>query len=275
MPFLKIIRPVNGLFTVLCVFFGAFYLKNITFSMPIFFAALSAFFISTAGYVINDFFDIEIDMINRPDRILPSKQISPKVAYIYAVILFVLGLLASVLTQNKFCILIAFINTILLFYYAKYFKKTFLLGNVIVAFAAGSTFIFGALANSNLLFGTIPAFFAFLYTLIRELIKDAEDVDGDKKLNAKTIPVLLGKVAAIYFSIIPFAIMLWLSTYYNSRQIFPIHTVIAMNILVNIPFTYYLIKLRFNLAKEQFSKTSKFIKFDMLILLLVLLTALI
>lgn len=273
MPFIKITRPLNCLFAVLCVFFGAFYLKNITPFMPVFWAAISALLISAAGYVINDFFDIEIDMVNKPNRILPSKKISPQSAYIYAVILFLLGILSSVLTQNKYCIMMAFTNTILLFYYAKIFKKTFLVGNLIVAYAAGSTFIFGALANNNLKYGIIPATFAFLYTIIRELIKDAEDVEGDRLMASRSIPVILGKSSAIYFSILPFATMIWLTIYYNSLQIFPLKTVIIMNILVNIPLTVILIRLRMNQNRMQFYLTSKFIKIDMLILLFVLLTA--
>ncbi len=238
-------------------------------------AVLSAFFISAAGYVINDFFDLEIDIINRPERILPSRKISPKTAYLYSVILFILGLLSAALSQNTNCIILAFVNTLLLFYYAKYFKQIMILGNLVVAWAAASTFIFGAFATENLTHGLIPAVFAFLYTMIREFIKDAEDVEGDRDLGAKTLPVLAGVDSVIYASIIPFSIMIGFSIYLNRKMLMPFHTYILMNLLVNIPLLVYLIKLRLKPTKQSFSKASKFFKLNMLILLIVLLSAII
>lgn len=275
MPFLKIIRPLNCLFSAVCVLFGAYFLQAIQPAAPIMWAAVSAFLIAAAGYVINDFFDLEIDLINRPERMLPQKKISPQVAYLWAVLLFLAGLFTAVLTGEKYCIILAFINTLLLFYYAKYFKKMLLIGNLIVAYLAGSTFIFGAIAGNNLARGIIPAAFALLYTLIRELIKDAEDIEGDKILGARTIPILWGKNATVYLAIIPFALMIWLANYFNltDQQALPFHVLVGLTLLVNIPLAIFLIILRLNPKKDNFSKASKFIKLDMLILLLVLITA--
>ena len=128
MPFIKIVRPINCLFVILSVFFGAIYQSSITNVYPIIFAALSAAFIAAAGYVINDFFDIPIDIINKPDRILPSGKISPKTAYLFSILLFMLGISASYLTKNFYCIVIATVNSLLLFTYAKTLKKR--IGNI-------------------------------------------------------------------------------------------------------------------------------------------------
>jgi len=149
MPFIKIIRPFNCLFVILSVFFGALYQSSISNIYPIIFAALSAALIAAAGYVINDFFDIPIDIINRPNRILPSGKISPKVAYLFSIMLFIFGITASYFTQNYYCVIIAIINSILLFSYAKTFKMSFLIGNILVAYTTASTFLFGGLCNNN------------------------------------------------------------------------------------------------------------------------------
>ena len=97
MSFFKIIRPFNCFFVALTVFAGAYYLRVIDQFQQVFFAMLSATFIAAAGYVINDFFDIPIDKINKPKRILPSGKMQPKIAYLYAVLLFVIGILLSFL----------------------------------------------------------------------------------------------------------------------------------------------------------------------------------
>jgi len=275
MPFFKIIRPFNCFFTALSVLFGAFYLHMISWEISLFWVVLSAFFISAAGYVINDFFDLEIDKINRPDRILPAEQISPRTAYFYSIILFILGLLFAALSKNTNCLILAFVNTILLFYYAKYFKQIMILGNLVVAWAAASTFIFGAFATANLIHGIIPAVFAFLYTIIREFVKDAEDVEGDKNLGAKTLPVVAGVDSVIYASVIPFSIMVGFSIFLNRKMLMPFHTYILMNLLVNIPLLIYLIKLRLKPIKQSFTEASNFFKLNMIILLIVLLSAII
>jgi len=248
-------------------------MQSINWESSVLWAVLSAFFISAAGNVINDFYDLEIDVINRPDRILPSKKISPSVAYIYSVLLFIMGLLFSVLTQNTYCIILAFINTFLLFYYAKYFKQVMLLGNLVIAWAAASTFLFGGLASDNLMQGLIPAGYAFLYTLIREFIKDGEDVEGDRKWGAKTLPVVAGTDSVIYASVVPYAAMIAFSLYLNQNYLMPFHTYILMILAVHIPLLVYLLRLRFKPVKETFSAASKFFKINMLILLIVLLTA--
>nr|MBC8384444.1 UbiA family prenyltransferase [Candidatus Cloacimonadota bacterium] len=174
MSFLKIIRPFNCLFVAITVFFGASYHNNsITFS-PVIFAILSAGLIAAAGYVINDFFDLKIDLVNKPSRILPSGRMNPKTAYLFSIALFLIGIFVSLFTRNRFCIAIAFINSLILFYYAKSLKSKLFVGNIVVSYAAASTFIFGGFSSGNFKNSLIIAVFAFLYTLIREMIKDAE-----------------------------------------------------------------------------------------------------
>ncbi|MDA3813213.1 MAG: geranylgeranylglycerol-phosphate geranylgeranyltransferase, partial [Candidatus Cloacimonetes bacterium] len=235
MSFIKIIRPFNCVFVTLSVFFGAYYHSANSNIYPIIFAALSACLIAAAGYVINDFFDIPIDIINRPDRILPSGKITPKTAYIFSIMLFISGITASYFTQNYYCVIIAIVNSILLFSYAKTFKMSFLTGNILVAYITASTFLFGGLCNDNVKNSMIIFIFAFLYTFIREIIKDGEDIEGDIKLGAKTLAVKIGRRDIAIVSIFPALLIILYPIFLFMKNIFSFKVFSAITIGVSFP----------------------------------------
>jgi len=270
MSYLMIIRPLNCLFVFFSVFFGAFYYNSFGNLTTVLFAMISAFMIAGAGYVINDYFDLSIDSVNRPKRILPSGKINPKTALIFSMFLFVLGIVISFFTQNIFCIFIAIFNSILLFLYARFFKMSFLTGNFIVAFAAGSTFIYGGLSGQNLINSVIVALFAFLYTLIREFIKDGEDIEGDSNAGANTMAVLYGRKNTVLASILPILGIIVFAFYIFRLKLISLSTFIFMNILISIPLVVCIIFLLLSLKRRSFSKISSFMKLDMFILLIIL-----
>jgi geranylgeranylglycerol-phosphate geranylgeranyltransferase len=268
MSFIKILRPFNCLFVALSVLFGAFYLNSQINLFPIIFAVISATMIAAAGYVINDFFDLPIDMINKPDRILPSKKITPKTAYMYSVTLFFIGILSSYLTHNLYCVGLAILNSVALFYYARFFKLSFLSGNILVAYAAGSTFIFGGLVSNNLENSIIIAIYAFLYTLIREFIKDAEDIEGDASFGARTLAVKIGRKKTALVSIIPTFLIVGFT--FHIQNSISILTFRLLQIFVSIPLILFIILLINNETKAFYNKISTFMKLDMLVLLIIL-----
>ncbi len=149
--------------------------------------------ITAGGNVINDIYDLSIDRINRPDRPLPSGEISVSGARIYTVFLFLAGIAASVFT-NVYCLAFAVANCLILIAYAVLLKKTPFFGNVAVAYLTASVFLFGgAFAGIDGLVQNIPvAGITFLATIARELLKDAEDVDGDAAGGARTLPMIIG-----------------------------------------------------------------------------------
>ena len=172
--------------------------------------------ITAAGNTINDVYDAAIDAINRPDRPIPSGELSITTAYRYAFILFFTGIGISIFT-NPICLLIVIINSILLILYAKTLKGVPVAGNIAVAYLSGSIFLFGgALAGIDGLIIILPLAGITLFgTLAREILKDAEDIDGDTAGGAKTLPMIIGvqssgRVAlasaciAVSASIIPF-----------------------------------------------------------------------
>ena len=162
--------------------------------------------ITAAGNVINDYFDVEIDRVNRPDRPIPSGLVRLPAARAYAVTLFLAGILICIFT-NELCIAIATFNSLLLIGYAARLKRTPLIGNIAVSCLAASMFLFGgALAGLPGLLHVMPfAVMTFFAMVARELVKDAEDVDGDMASGAVTIPIRYGipvTLALAFFSAI-------------------------------------------------------------------------
>jgi geranylgeranylglycerol-phosphate geranylgeranyltransferase len=158
--------------------------------------------VTAAGNVINDYFDVEIDRVNRPDRPIPSGQISLPAARAYAVTLFLAGIFVCLFT-NELCIAIAVSNSLLLIGYAAWLKRTPLFGNLVVSYLAGSMFLFGGALNGLPgLFHVLPfAVMTFFAMLARELIKDAEDVDGDNISGAVTIPIRYGIRPTVFLAL--------------------------------------------------------------------------
>ena len=139
--YVTITRPVNSLAAGLAAIVAYLIATGTIIPETLLLFAVVAL-ITAAGNVINDYFDVEIDRVNRPDRPIPSGQVSLPAARAYAVTLFLAGILVCLFT-NELCIAIAVFNSLLLIAYAAKLKRTPLLGNIAVSFLAGSMFLFG------------------------------------------------------------------------------------------------------------------------------------
>ncbi|MDM7938911.1 MAG: geranylgeranylglycerol-phosphate geranylgeranyltransferase [Methanothrix sp.] len=154
---------------------------------------LSVFLITGAGNAVNDYYDRAIDAVNRPKRPIPSGRIDSQTALRYSLILFASGcIMAGVV--NQICLGVAVLNSALLIIYARSLKATPLAGNICVAFLTGSVFLFGggAAGVAGLLANKVPFLLSFLATMSREIMKDVEDMEGDRVGGAKTLPILAG-----------------------------------------------------------------------------------
>jgi geranylgeranylglycerol-phosphate geranylgeranyltransferase len=197
----RITRPMNSVTAGLAAIVA--YLIATSTVIP---AALLLFVVVTlvtaAGNVINDYFDVEIDRVNRPDRPIPSGQVSLPAARAFSVTLFLAAILVCLFT-NELCMVIAVFNSLLLIGYAARLKRTPLLGNLTVSYLAASMFLFGgALGGLPGLFHVMPfAIMTFFAMLARELVKDAEDVGGDKASGAVTIPIRYGIPVTMYLAL--------------------------------------------------------------------------
>jgi geranylgeranylglycerol-phosphate geranylgeranyltransferase len=213
--FLSVTRPVNGLIAAASVILGyALCPAGIPFyaSPDLWCAALSAFFISGFGNVINDILDLEIDALNRPGRPLPSGRLTPAAARRFAILLLLIGLVLARVVSLEFLVM-AFMVACLLFAYNTRLKSTVLWGNIIVAFTAGFTLIYGALLARDPRAAVVPALFAFLINLVREIVKDMEDVEGDRRNGIITLPVRAGHRTASLIAVFIIGLLV-LFTYY-------------------------------------------------------------
>ncbi len=193
---LELIRPHNCVLAGIGVLIGGIIGAGGIPSFEIIFAFVAAAFIAGAGNSVNDYADRELDSVNNPDRPIPSGRISPSDALTISRILFAVGIVYSALTWRLSCLILASANSILLYYYARSLKKRGLVGNVAISFLVGSTFLFGSLAVGRFQTAGIMAAMAAFSTAGRELIKDIEDIEGDKKSGSKSFPLEHGRKKA-------------------------------------------------------------------------------
>ena len=268
-PYIEILRPGNVLMAMIAIILVAIVSHSI--SIPIILAMLAVFFEISAGNVINDYFDYKIDLINKPERPIPSGRIKLKTARNYAYGLFlggtICGFLISYLTNNWIPFIIVLCADIILYLYAYKLKFTPLIGNLTVGFMTGMCFAFGgfSIGTPQMIYTSMfLGFFAFVMTTAREITKDIEDIEGDKAEGARTFPILYGTKlsAAITFILIIIDCVLCPLLYF--QHVFNIFYLIIIAIAV-VLFIYAGILIIKNQNTKTAAKVSKYLKIGMLI----------
>ena len=236
------------------------------FSIQALFFMINTLFITAAGNVINDCLDIETDLINKPDKVIISKKVSLKFAYL---VYFLLNALAFALNGIGFylchnTLLFISINAImiLLYLYSKYLKGVLLLGNITVAtLSALSVLLFLLVYETNsesslVLF--ILSAFAFSLNLIREMVKDVEDIKGDRNSGLKTLPIVVGKKRATAI----FSGLMLLVTLSLSLLCFWMHLYLRLYtcLLLILPMVYLYKLSNQSKSKADYSKLSNLLK---------------
>ncbi len=204
--FLTILRPLNLLQAALAVLLTVAILGELDQINTVFLLILSVITLNGAGNIINDIYDFEIDRINRPKRPLPSGKMQISTARIYMLNLFIMGIFCASLISTVTFFIAGLIATPLLIAYSARLKRLPLIGNITVSFMLGLTFIYVGSAFGNIDVTIIMAGLAFGFTLIRELVKDLEDMEGDHKSGARTLPLVWGEQATVRFTILLMAI---------------------------------------------------------------------
>jgi len=160
-------------------------------------AVLATVLATAAGNAINDYFDREIDRVNAPDRPIPRGVVSPRGALWFSAALF-LGAVGAALVLPLLAVAIAVVNLLALIAYTEVFKGLPGVGNLLVAYLGGSTFLFGGAAvRGDLATVATLAALAALSTFTREVIKDVEDVAGDREEGLNTLPIAVGERRAL------------------------------------------------------------------------------
>lgn len=255
--------------------------------------------LAASGYIINDYFDIRIDRINRPDSVVVGRKIKRRTALFLHVLLTIfailIGLFLAYVSRKESYALFFIAVPVILWYYSTTFKRHILIGNLVIAmftsivallvvsieFAmlsrAHGMEILQSEACSTAWFWTSGfALFAFITNLVREIIKDAEDINGDKAVGCRTLPIALGlPLTKVFVLIIELAsvLILWLIYFFVP----PVKTIpyVTLYFIVGLTLPHIVLMLLWMRAKSsrQFYHVSTLGKIIMLSGILFLLLA--
>jgi 4-hydroxybenzoate polyprenyltransferase len=159
--------------------------------------------VTAAGYMINDYYDVKIDLINRPNAVVVGKGIKRRVILVLHSLFNFIALGLGWAIAPRIAAVIFFAG-VLLWWYCNGLKRKPFIGNFAVAFLTGlSIYLVGYYYQKNELFVFTYALFAFFLNLIRELLKDLVDQHGDQLHGSKTLPIVLGfrKTKQVIYSI--------------------------------------------------------------------------
>jgi len=247
---------------------------------------LSSVLIAAAGYIINDYFDLNIDRVNKPERIVVEKLIKRRWTIVWHWILsgggVLIGFYLSWKLKNIFIGPANLLCVVLLWFYSTTFKKKLIIGNVIISFLTAWVImvlylcefrlhrfvdpVYHKLLSRVYKFAVLYAAFAFIISLVREVIKDIEDMNGDAQYGCKTMPVVWGinvaKVFAATWLIVLIACLIVIQFYVLQYRWWA--SVIYSLILIIWPLIQILRKLYDANTEQEYSRLSKAIKAVML-----------
>ncbi|HZH86344.1 MAG TPA: geranylgeranylglycerol-phosphate geranylgeranyltransferase [Brumimicrobium sp.] len=236
--FLRLIRPVNLLIIAVTMYSIGGYLdvvysgfndgKMLIQTFNFFLLVISTVFIAAAGNIINDYFDVRADRINRPDRTIITKHIKRRWAIVFHWVLnfiaFGIAIYLGLVLDTFWYVFIHLLSINFLWFYSMQLKRTLVIGNVVIALLtalvpvlvgiyyqdyfkavtldSAHPFHLNSYAFFPVYLGIGLGIFAFVLNLTREIVKDMEDVEGDLVLKARTIPIVYGLQKSRSISII-------------------------------------------------------------------------
>jgi 4-hydroxybenzoate polyprenyltransferase len=223
---------------------------------------LSTVLIAAAGYIINDYYDVKIDLINKPDRVVIGKEVPRRHAMIYHTILSVVGALLGLWLSWKIALLNV-VSSFLLWVYSNALKRLPLVGNMAVSLLTGlGVYMINILYKPFHLLVLVYALFAFFITLVREIIKDLEDLKGDGTFGCKTLPIIWGvrrtKNFAIFLLVLFFGLILTINF-----QVAPLPMTFFAGLLL-LPLLLLVIWLNRADTRKDFYQLSQFCKLIMI-----------
>ncbi|MEI8075626.1 MAG: geranylgeranylglycerol-phosphate geranylgeranyltransferase [Bacteroidota bacterium] len=248
---------------------------------------LASVLIAAAGYIINDYFDLDIDQINKPNKVVVNAVISRRWVIFWHMFLSMLGLYFTMFalhfSEYWHLILANMFSVIFLWIYSTSLKKQLLIGNLLISILTAwvigilyfSKYPLSSFPNSNYTFNQNARFFrisilytgfAFVISLIREVIKDLEDMEGDRKYGGKTMPIEWGVNASKVF------ISVWLIVLISTLVILQLYviqlgwwlSILYCLILIITPLLYVFKKLFTAKSTTDFHHLSVVIKLVML-----------
>jgi len=240
---------------------SAYILENFHYSIIKLYTLLVVVFYTGAANAFNDYCDYEIDLINRPNRPLSRGLLNSNEALLFSIILFIVGSLATLLLPLKAIIVSVGLALPLIIIYSLRLKGIPIIGNMVVSIILGLSFIFFGLSHGNINPMIIPSILAFGLTMLRELIKDIADIEGDKENNLKTLPIVIGEEKSIFVSycfifIIGFGSLM--PYYFNIYGNYYLILLIAGVEVPLVIIVYYFMKLPLTSSAKKSSNLLKF-----------------
>jgi len=287
-PYLKITRPINLLLIVMAmclIKFRLFELSPLALAMGFFEFGLLLFAticIAAGGNVINDIYDLQVDAINKPERMLIGKEITEKDAFRFYLALNILGVVSGFWLANlvgKPSLAVVFILcSVLLYWYATYLKSIVLIGNILISLLVGLSLLMTVLfdlfpmmtPDADVLYITLGKT-VFYYAMagiglnfVREIVKDIQDINGDKNGGRTSLPIILGasRSRVITFAIgVFYFFLLILFCYYHLYD----HSILLFYFLflVGGPLGLFCIKAWQAEKKKDFLRMSLLLKLTM------------
>ena len=287
--FLRLVRWQNLLFIVItqcCYEYGIYLPIYKTHNTGQFiFLVMASVLIAAAGYIINDYFDLNIDQINKPDKVVVNHGVSRRWAIFWHMLLSLLGFFFTVLalppSRFWYLVLANLLCIILLWLYSTNFKRQLLIGNVVISLLTSWVILIVFFSKSPLSIESVAtidsssirlfrltmlyARFAFIISLVREVLKDMEDRIGDQQYGCRTMPIVWGLQASRVF------VYVWLIVLSGSLLLLQLYVVaygwwlsIAYCILlIVLPVGMVIRKLSAAQTQQDFHQLSQRVKFIM------------
>ncbi|NNK73100.1 MAG: geranylgeranylglycerol-phosphate geranylgeranyltransferase [Flavobacteriaceae bacterium] len=288
MVYLKIIRPINLVLIAIVqivikfVIFDVFEAETAMNGLQFLLLVIATMAIAAAGNVVNDIYDVDIDRINKPEKVLIGTSITEKKAFNYFIFLNVIGVVCGFILANQLAkpgLAATFIViSALLYIYSTQLKAMLILGNVLISALVSFSllivliFDFYPLAINGLTEAQRSAseivlhyaIFAFIVNLIREIVKDLEDVNGDKNGGISTLAIVLGRtrttmlvfVLALSFIV---GIVAYLYTYLYNKKLM----VLYFLFLIVGPLLYFCSKAWGAETRKEYTLLSRVLKLVM------------
>ena len=273
--FLRLIRVQNLLIVVLTQFLARIalvgpgldgsrhdWLRILT-DPTIWLLSFSTVCIAAAGYIINDYFDIKIDLVNKPQRVVIGRYLTRRVAIGIHQILSVVGCLTG-LYLSKWVGVLDVVSVSLLWFYSARLKREPFIGNVVIALlTAFSLLVLAVYYRQNADIILIYALFSFGISVVREVIKDMQDVRGDARFGCRTLPIIWGLRRTkylLYVLIASFIMTLFLVADDLGNQ----HLAVIFLLLL-VPLTWLTYRLVYADKRRDFGYLSSLCKIIMLI----------
>ena len=234
--YFQMTRPLNVLLSGITVFIAAYILNKYT--HPLLWAIITVvmLFCSFAN-IINDLFDLNTDRINNPKKYFKNLLLNNFILLAILLLLLITSLILAHTYFPQYAIFYLYLIFTLIILYTPYLKGIPLLGNIIISFILASVFIITELVLLNSFSGLLlyPVILTFLLTLIREIIKDIDDLKGDVAAGINTFPVIYGLNCTKYLLLILITLLIVISIYPYYLGIYNFQYLVSLVLLVQIP----------------------------------------